>query len=68
MQVRMMEKRLAPSVEDGEEAELGAEMLRIGGDCAQGLGDGVKEDVVDRSFVVMGDGGDLLRTVKTTWK
>src|SRR5207245_91278 len=32
MQVRMMEQPLAPSVEDGEEAELCAEMLGIGGD------------------------------------
>jgi hypothetical protein len=61
MQVRVMEQRLAPSVEDGEEAELSAEMLGIGGDCAQGFGGSVEQDVVDRRFVVMGDGGDLLR-------
>jgi len=35
MQVRMMEQRLAPTVEDGEEAELCAEMLGIGGDRLQ---------------------------------
>jgi hypothetical protein len=40
MQVRMMEQRLAPSVEDGEEAKLCAEVLGIGGDRAQGFGDG----------------------------
>ena len=61
MQVRMMEQRLAPSVEDGEEAELCAEMLGIGGDRLQGFGGGVEQDVVDRSFVAMGGGGDLLR-------
>ena len=61
MQVRMMEQCLAPSVEDGEEAKLRTEMLGIGRDAAQGLGGGVEQDVVDRSFVVMGDGGDLLR-------
>jgi len=61
MQVRMMEQCLAPSVEDGEEAELCAEMLGIGGDRLQGLGCGVEQDVVDRSLVVMGYGGDLLR-------
>ena len=61
MQVRMMEQCLAPSVEDGEEAELCAEMLGIGGDRAQGFGGGVEQNVVDQSLVVMGNGGDLLR-------
>jgi hypothetical protein len=61
MQVGMMKQRLPPSVENSEKAELCAEMLRIGGDGAQGFGDGVEQDVVDRSLVVMGDGGDLLR-------
>jgi hypothetical protein len=49
------------SVEDGEEAELCAEMLGIGGDRLQGFGGGVEQDVVDRSLVVMGDRGDLSR-------
>jgi len=61
MQVRMMEQCLAPSVEDGEEAELCAEMLGVSSDCPQSFGSGVKQDVVDRFLVVMGDGGDLLR-------
>src|SRR3984893_3490296 len=61
MQVRMMQQCLAPGVEDGEEAELCAEMLGIGGDRLQGFGGGVEQDVVDRSLVVMGDRGDLSR-------
>ena len=60
VQVRMMEQRLAPRVEDGEEADLGAEVLGIGGDRAQGLGGGVEQDVVDRRLVLVGDGGDLV--------
>ena len=56
-----MEQRLPLSVEDGEEADLCAEVLGIGGDRAQGFGGGVEQDVVDRSLVVKGDGGDLLR-------
>jgi len=56
-----MEQRLPPSVEDREEAELGAEMLGISSDRPQSFGSGVKQDVVDRSLVVMGDGADLLR-------
>ena len=61
MQVWMVQQGLAPSVKDGEEAELGAKMFGISGDCAQGFGSGVELDVVDRSLVVKGDGGDLLR-------
>ena len=61
VQVRVMEQRLPPSVEDREEAELGAEMLGISSDRPQSFGSGVKQDVVDRSLVVMGDGADLLR-------
>ena len=37
MQVGMMKKILAPGVEHGEEADLRAEVLRIGGDDAQGM-------------------------------
>ena len=51
----------APSVEDGEEAGLCAEMLGINSDRPQGFGGGVEQDVVDRCLVVMCDGGDLLR-------
>ena len=38
MQVRMMQQGLAPSVKDGEEAELGAEMYGVGSDGQQGFG------------------------------
>src|SRR5215471_13402096 len=61
MQMRMMEERLPPSVEHGQEAELGAEMLGIGGDYAQGLGGGAEEDAVDGCLVLMVDGGDRRR-------
>jgi len=61
MQVRMMQQGLAPSVKDGEEAELGAEMYGVGSDGQQGFGGGAEKDVIDRCLVVKGDGGDLLR-------
>ena len=57
----MMEQGLTPSMKNGEEAELRTEMFGIGGDRAQGFGRGVEQDVVDRSLVVKGDGGDPLR-------
>ena len=68
MQVWMVQQGLAPSVKDGEEAELGAKMFGISGDCAQGFGSGVEQDVVDRSLVVKGEAAISCGTVKTTWK
>ena len=46
-------------MEDGEEADLGAEVLGIGGDLAQGAGRGAEEQVVERALVLQGEGGDL---------
>ena len=51
MQMRVMDERLAPGVEDGEEADLGAEMARVGGDRAERLGDGAEEEPVDDGLV-----------------
>ena len=58
MDVRMMVQVLAPGVEHGEEADLGAEMLGIGGDGAQRLGCRPEQDGVDRLLVLEGDLGD----------
>jgi hypothetical protein len=48
-------------VQDREEADLGTEMLRIGGDRPQGIGGGGEEQVVDDGLVLMRDGSDFLR-------
>jgi hypothetical protein len=45
-------------MEDGEEANLSAQMFGIGGDGAQGLGGGAKENAVDHLLV-------LVRTAST---
>ena len=45
--MRMMDERLAPGVEDGEEADLGAEVAWVGGYGAQRVGDGPEEETVD---------------------
>ena len=58
MQVWMMDERLAPGVQDGEEADLGAEVAGVGGDRAQRLGDGAEEQSVDDGLVLRGDLGD----------
>ena len=54
----MMLQGLAPGVEHGDEADLGAEMLGIGGDRAQRLGRRPEQDGVDRLLVLEGDLGD----------
>ena len=68
MQVWMMDERLPPGVQHGEEADLGAEVAGVGGDRAQRLGDGAEEQSVDDGLVLRGDLGDSRGTVKTTWK
>src|SRR6266852_456455 len=51
--MRMVGERRAPGVEDGEDADAGAEVFGIGRDGDQGLGRGLEQDVVDRGLVVV---------------
>src|SRR5438132_12659502 len=68
MQMRMMDQILAPRVENGEETDFGAEMLRIGGDKPQCLCSDMEENAVDGSLVLQGDGGNLFRHCKNNVK
>jgi hypothetical protein len=61
MQMRMIEQLLPPGVQHGEEADLGTEVLGIGGDRTQGLRGRAEQDVVDGCLVVIGDRRDRLR-------
>jgi hypothetical protein len=45
MDVVMAQQVLAPGMEDGEEADLGAEPFRIGSHFEQGLGTGLEQQV-----------------------
>ena len=54
VQMRMMDERLAPGVEDGEEADLGAQVAGVGGYGAECLGDGPEEEPVDGGLVLGG--------------
>ena len=51
-------------MEDGEEADAGAEAFGIGRYSDQGLGRCLEQDVVDRGLVLVGDVGDLRRQRK----
>lgn len=50
--VRVMMQVLPPSVEHREEADLGAEMLPIGGNLQQGLGSRTEQQVID-DFLIL---------------
>jgi hypothetical protein len=61
MDVRMVMQVLAPGVEHGDEADLGAEMLWVGADRAERLGRCLEQDGVDRLLVLERDLGDRRR-------
>jgi len=54
MQVRVMSELLSPAVEDGEEADLGAQVFGIGGDGAESGRYGLEQQVVDDGLVLQG--------------
>ena len=56
----MKKQVLSPTVKDGEKADLGAQMLGIGGDARQGLGSRSEENAVDEIFVLVSDGSNLV--------
>ena len=66
--VRMMHQGLAPSMQNGDHAGLGAKVLWIGADDAHRLGGSLEQDVVHDRLVLERDGGDGAGTVKTRWK
>jgi hypothetical protein len=58
MEMGVVLQILSPAMEHGQKADLGTQMLRIGGDAAQGGGRGAKQDAVDDFLVLQGNGGD----------
>ena len=59
--VRVVLEVLAPGVEDGQEADLGPEVLGVGGDLLQGLGGGAEQQAVDHARVLQGDRAERRR-------
>ena len=60
MHMRVMLQILTPGMEYGNEADLGAQVLGRRCDRAQGLGGGVKQDVVDHGLILVSDCSDRL--------
>ena len=52
---------LSPGVQHAEEADVGAEMLRVGGDLQQGFGAGAEQQVVDGLLVLQRQPRQLVR-------
>jgi hypothetical protein len=48
-------------VQNGGDADVGAEMLVIGRDRQHGVGRGVEQQIVDHCLILMGDIGDRTR-------
>src|SRR5215469_14371467 len=61
MQMGMMKKGLAPSMQHREESDLRAQMLRVSPNGAQRLGGSAEQNIVHGLLVLQGDGGDGLR-------
>ncbi|BDB29456.1 hypothetical protein CTP10_R68700 (plasmid) [Cupriavidus sp. P-10] len=55
-----MYQRLSPGVQDRDEAERGTQVAGIRGDGPQGVGGGLKQDVIDHALVLEGDCRDWL--------
>ena len=55
MQMRMVLQCLSPGVQQGDCADLCAEMLRVGGDVAHCIGRSAEQDGVDRALVLERD-------------
>ena len=46
-------------MQDGGDADPGAEMLGVGGNRQHGLGRRLEQQIVDHGLVLVGDGADL---------
>jgi hypothetical protein len=56
----MMQEILPPGVEHGEKANLGTQVLGVGGNGAQRLAHRPEQNVVDVLFILVGDRSDWL--------
>ena len=67
MHVRMPDEGLAPGVEDAQEADLRAEVSRIGRDLKEGRRTRPEQQVIQARGVAMAQRHNACGSVKTTW-
>jgi hypothetical protein len=51
--VRVQSEGLSPGVQNGKESQLGAEMLRIGGNLKHGLSASAEEQIVEQPWMAL---------------
>src|SRR6202008_2059028 len=61
---RMVLEVLAPAVQDGSDADVGAEVLAIGGNGGERFGCGREQKSINIGFVLVGDRADRSRQRK----
>jgi hypothetical protein len=61
MEMRMEQQVLTPTVQHGQEPDVCAEMLGVGGDLEQGLGSGVEQQVVEDLLIDQGQLREMMR-------
>jgi hypothetical protein len=59
--MRMMLQALVPGMEHAEEADLRAEVLGIASDLQRSCSAGMKQQVVDPTFILQGEGSQFPR-------
>ena len=58
--MRVVHQVLPPAVQHGQKADLCTQVLGVGGNPGQSLGNRPKQDIVDHDLVLESDDGDLL--------
>jgi hypothetical protein len=56
----MVQQVLPPGVQNGDKANLSAQVFGVSANGTQRLGGGLEQDVVDHRLVLIRDGSDLL--------
>lgn len=53
VEMRMQSQVLSPGVQDAEEADLGSEVLGVGGNLKHGLGGGAEEQIIEQPWIAL---------------
>jgi hypothetical protein len=53
VEMRMQSQVLSPGVQDAEEADLGSEVLGVGGNLKHGLSGGAEEQIIEQPWIAL---------------
>ena len=57
--MRVLRHRRSPRVQNGDDGDLGAKVLGVGGDRQHGVRGGLEQEIIDQRLVLVGNGSDL---------